>query len=278
MDIANLLAERCSSFEVAWSDGSTWQFDEPVRIETDGVFDSTDENTVDRILRRGDIIWFDMNFTRQDLWNVISGNFQSVASGGSGFDPTDPRPAVVRNSLFSDIDPEFDSPNDLLLAQQYYPQPEPGVEIGDRRVGSSTEAPSTLPLAYTDSAGDRIDINGFISGQPAAGRENRLFGFRTLIEDTWNDSLNERAEYSAELTGGVLPDQGDEYLAIFGFRDPNDAGNSLDGPALVESGYAQPTLKPRFIRIRVTLHDRQFRIPGGRDYEFVFELDPIEVE
>lgn len=265
MDVASLLAERCSSFEVAWSDGSTWQFDEPLRIDSDGIYDETDENTVDRVLRRGDVIWFDMNFTRQDLWNAIAGNVRDDD------DPPGPEPYVVPNSTFSDTEPEFQF-RTIELARQFYPQPEPGVEIGDRN-----GAPSTLPLYYTDAMDERQELNGFMSGT-AAGRENRLFGFRTLIDNSFSDLNNEFAEYSAQLTGGALPDQGDEYFAVFGFRDPNGTRTPLDGDDSMEATYTDVTRKPTFIRIRCTLHDRQFRIPGGRDYEFVFEIDPIEAE
>lgn len=55
-----------------------------------------------------------------------------------------------------------------------------------------------------------------------------------------------------------------EYLAIWPFRTP------LEGGALPTVG-GQP--KPRLIRVRITLHDAQFRIPGGRRYEFVYRID-----
>ncbi len=63
--------------------------------------------------------------------------------------------------------------------------------------------------------------------------------------------------YDAELSGG----DDDEYLAIWGFREPDDAG-----------GYSGAWSKPRLIRIRMTIHDSQFRIAGGRRYEFVFSV------
>jgi hypothetical protein len=54
----------------------------------------------------------------------------------------------------------------------------------------------------------------------------------------------------------------DEYLAIFPYRTPDQSG-----------GWLAPTPKPKLIRVRMTLHDAQFRVPGGRQYEFVFSLD-----
>lgn len=54
---------------------------------------------------------------------------------------------------------------------------------------------------------------------------------------------------------------GDEALVIFPTRSV-----SADGE--YEDAYAKPTM----IRIRVTLHDAQFRLPEGRTYEFVFPI------
>lgn len=66
------------------------------------------------------------------------------------------------------------------------------------------------------------------------------------------------AKYDVNATGGVDT----EYLAIWGFREPTSSGT-----------YAGPWVKPRLIRIRMTLHDSQFRIAGGRQYEFIFSID-----
>ncbi len=66
------------------------------------------------------------------------------------------------------------------------------------------------------------------------------------------------AKYDVNATGGVDT----EYLAIWGFREPTSSGT-----------YAGPWVKPRLIRIRMTLHDTQFRIAGGRRYEFIFSID-----
>ena len=66
------------------------------------------------------------------------------------------------------------------------------------------------------------------------------------------------AKYDVRNCGGVAS----EYFAIWGFREPSTTG--AYGPAWV---------KPRMIRIRMTLHDSQFRIAGGRKYEFIFSID-----
>ncbi len=66
--------------------------------------------------------------------------------------------------------------------------------------------------------------------------------------------------YYRSVTGGA-PDPEHEAFAIWGFREPTGDGNW---------GRAWP--KPRFIRVRATLHDAQFRLPGGKTFEWVFEI------
>ncbi|GAB4519714.1 MAG: hypothetical protein Tsb0013_23480 [Phycisphaerales bacterium] len=283
MDVHALLAQRCSSFEVAWSDGSTWLFDETVRVDTDGVYDSTDASSLERVLKRGDLIWFDMDFTRQDLWNVIAGITRDAGM------PSDPLPLIAPNSLFSDFEDEF-SPRSLELAQTLYPppgaldNPVPDAEIGDRR-----GEPSTAPLYYRRASGEIEALDGGPGEPPTSGRAKRLIGFESglnldpvtlgsISDGSFSDPDNEFAAYSAQLTGGRLPDEGDEYLAVFGFRVPNAIRDQVDFSSVqsVDDGYSRAWPKPRFIRIRATLHDRQFRLENGRTYEFVFEISPIE--
>lgn len=66
------------------------------------------------------------------------------------------------------------------------------------------------------------------------------------------------AKYDVKACGGAPT----EYLALWGFREPTTSGE-----------YGSPWVKPRLIRIRMTLHDAQFRIAGGRRYEFIFSID-----
>jgi hypothetical protein len=56
-----------------------------------------------------------------------------------------------------------------------------------------------------------------------------------------------------------------EYLALWGYRsfDPSGSGEFTDD--------AWP--KPRLIRVRLTLHDSQLRLDGGRSYEFIFPIN-----
>jgi hypothetical protein len=59
------------------------------------------------------------------------------------------------------------------------------------------------------------------------------------------------------------PDGAGEYLAVFPFRTADTTGRDWEG------AYA----KPRRIRVRLTVHDAQYRIPGGRQYEFEFAIN-----
>ncbi len=76
-------------------------------------------------------------------------------------------------------------------------------------------------------------------------------------------------EYSTAATGGDREPNDpsssaidpNELLAIWGFRLPTGDGN-----------YGAPWPKPEFIRVRMTLHDAQNRLPNGKSYEFVFSL------
>lgn len=123
---------------------------------------------------------------------------------------------------------------------------------------------------YTDQR-PRSEVPGGVMALPD---ESGLWGTGNLLLH----AQNHRPEtlppgvYSTAITGGER-DASDpvgnagrepnELLAIWGFRLP-----TADG------GYGAPWPKPAYIRVRVTLHDSQFRIPGGKSYEFVFSLRP----
>jgi type II secretory pathway pseudopilin PulG len=213
MDLHAVIASRCSSFEVAWSDGSTAVRDFP-------QLDANGDGVIDRDIRRGDTIWFDMDFTVRDFWRLNSYG-------------------TAPNSTNARI----------------YPRPNPDPEIGleDDRVfnelpsGLSRDQTHNDALNYSENKSSPIDTS-----------------FRTL------------PVYSAHYNhvpftpnGTAHPEQ--EYLAIWGFRTPEGADQ---GPNVASvGGYDRPWPKPRLIRVRVTLHDSQNRIEGGKQFEFVFRLD-----
>lgn len=179
MDLHAVLASRCSSFEVAWSDGTTWRGpngagSQPLRIDL-----GAGQEIVYNV---GDIIWFDIDFPRRML---ELGQF-----GGPAYAPlTDVRPEALSN------------------------------------------------VSRPNNATPPVDSR----------RTNQLILDPSI-----------RGAYDEELSGG----DEDEYVAVWGFREPDDAG-----------GYAGAWAKPRLIRIRMTIHDSQFRIAGGRRYEFIFSVD-----
>lgn len=77
--------------------------------------------------------------------------------------------------------------------------------------------------------------------------------------------------YDALVTGGDPNSEGaDEYLAIFPYRFPTNS-TTPDQIGGYETGAYD---RPLRIRFRFTVHDSQFRIPGGRQYEFVLPVDP----
>lgn len=65
----------------------------------------------------------------------------------------------------------------------------------------------------------------------------------------------------ATINAGA-PNRDDEYLAIWGYRLPDTAG-----------WFSGPWPKPKLIRVRMTLHDTQYRLDGGRQYEFIMAVN-----
>ena len=70
--------------------------------------------------------------------------------------------------------------------------------------------------------------------------------------------------YNPDISMGA-PAGADEYLAVWPFHPPAATGDGYD-PA--------PFPKRLQIRVRMTLHDKQNRIPGGRKFEFIFNVSP----
>lgn len=97
---------------------------------------------------------------------------------------------------------------------------------------------------------------------------DQLLHIRERDNFTWNGddgSLN-NGVYNVDFTGGE-PDEGlnqrTEYLAIWPFREPTGVGD-----------YGAAWDKQILIRVRMTLHDEQLRLEGGKDFEFIFTIDP----
>lgn len=233
MDLHAVLGTRCSSFEIAWSDGTTWpDRSQPMRKDIDG------DGTADIEYRFGDIIWFDAEFTLAECRARLNllGFGQALAplfpSDSTNAQTPDPEIIPVSGS-FSEVDNRTPGPR----------------KMNDR--------PAFQRLIY-----------------PPAD-----FGLGTGGTRGWYDPVGTRAAPDQPAMPAALynnPEIAPEYLAIWGFRVPvvePDLSTTGVGTDLVAT-YGTAWSKPSLIRIRMTLHDSQFRIPGGRRYEFVLRVDP----
>ena len=246
MDVHALLAEHCVSFEVAWSDGSVWE-GFPNRPNDAVAIDLFGNANPDLAFNPGDLLWFDMDFTVSDLWNIV-GARDAEALYGSTRPRGLPLVEVGRSRVLTD-------------------------GLAGSPLWSGGGAPALHPIRQTSVRRD-IDFE-----RPADGRSHSA-SLWTLLDTnqapsgpvtSFNYGVDERdfgvAPYSPLWTGGA-PAPGsagpEEYLAVWGFRPPDTRGGYFDR--------AWP--KPRFVRVRMTLVDGQSRLEGGKEYEFVLRLAP----
>ncbi len=199
MDTRSTIGSRCSNFEVAWSDGTTWLEMEPYNKDRK---DLNGDGVPEPRFDQGDLVWFDMNFFRTD-----------------GQDGT----TSVRERL-----------------------------RGDTRGGLY---PPVAPEEITEYW-SRSDTN--------LNRVALRFPVQVGAYDTTDKGIE--AQINA-----VAPEPEDEYLAIWGYRVATATPNPTT-PTEFLPGYGGPWHKPTLIRVRMTLHDSQFRIEGGREYEFIFAI------
>lgn len=87
------------------------------------------------------------------------------------------------------------------------------------------------------------------------------FNETTTLMTPGNGLASGVAHYSRTLSLGPTSGASEESFAIWGFRKPTADGNY---------GAAWP--KPKFLRIRMTLHDSQGRLREGKQFEFVVPL------
>lgn len=233
MDQHAVLAPRCSNFEIAWSDGTTWASDTPLRVYLGPAGAPGPGRRELAEYRRGDLVWFDSVFTRSHY------------------------AAVARDIGL----PLADDPNPLTAA----PNPEVRGEITDLSVFAKVAGASTASHPTS----------------PAAPAEDRTSADDTLrlinVSDERYEVPADRADfgwYDPYRSGGNPR----EYLAIWGFRRPAVRVESL-GPLASDQrmtlGWSNAAWeKPKFIRVRMTLHDALNRIAQGKNYEFVFKIEP----
>ena len=234
MDVHAILAEHCSSFEVAWSDGSRWDGGNngstPLIVDLDGDGRGLAPN--EREILPGDVIWFDMDFTVRDLWDGRG------SWGGLGSN-------VRRN------DARYPRPN---------PDPEMGLE--DTRVfdtlppANSSGAPiSVAPRTLvTSTALNVVEAQNFISGAYS----------RTFTQG--REKADAEQEYLA--IWGFNPPVGYDRDYLNPIASSGEKG-SIAGDYVRDV----PWSKPKLIRIRMTLNDSQNRLSGGKTFEFIFKVN-----
>lgn len=221
MDQHALLAPRCSSFEIAWSDGTTWNDPDPLNVY---LGPSTAAANLIATYNRGDIVWFDSVFTRRQYRTVTQGVV----------------PPVDTNDATAEPDPEVMG------------------ERTDPSYFATTVPASTKP---SNPEEDRT----------ASAEDDRLLNVLPLAYS--NNQFNDAA-YDPYRSGGDPT----EYMAIWGFRRPavtvESLGVNASDQRMALTWSQSQWEKPKYIRVRMTLHDSLNRIAGGKSYEFVFSLDP----
>ena len=222
MDQHALLAPRCSSFEIAWSDGTTWNDTDPLNVY---LGPTTAAANLIATYNRGDIVWFDSVFTRRQYRTVTQGVV----------------PPVDTNDATAEPDPEV---------------------MGERTDPSYFAA--TIPASTKPSNSER--------DRSISTAENvRLLN---VLPPAYDNSQFDNAAYDPHRSGGDPT----EYLAIWGFRRPavnvESLGTTAADQRMALTWSQSKWEKPKYIRVRMTLHDSLNRIAGGKFYEFVFALEP----
>ncbi len=246
MDTHAVIAPRCSRFEIAWSDGSTWH--EDVDFDLDGVFDA----------RAGERVWFDP--TRIDPDN----------------EPNDEN--AVRMT-YEDLRERFTG-NEIAGAVNYTNPDDPNLVLANGPLGGAGGVDLILNPEVGFGDADYFNSEPTFSGASASPVGQRLFvktaGDFNPDDNAAGPSGTNPPYYNPDLTGGApsadaWPDETpsapsddiNEYLAVWPFRAPASSGQ-----------WNEPYEKNVWIRVRFTLHDPQDRVPGGRDYEVILHLNP----
>lgn len=220
MDSHAVVGPRCSSFEIAWSDGSRAKRE--IDLDGDGVPE----------FFTGDLIWFDItrvDDTDENTWDANS---------------------IQRFTL------------EQIQARS---GGQPRISSIEWPFGMWTSNPAPIALA----------LDGRPTGPELNWDRIRSAATMNYVAGT-NAGAPGQVVYNADMTGGApswinTPDTF-EHLVIFPFRDSVRDTSVRGGVGFVDS-LSEPWAKPRFIRVRLTLHDSQNRIDGGKQYEFIFPIN-----
>ncbi len=230
MDVHATIAAHCSSFEIAWSDGTVWP--DPTNTHADGVNPDRPFSPPfrpDIKLYYGDIVWFDAEFTREEASRLTEFRNRDLLP---------PLPSTVRAEFSGQPDPEIIAPEGFTRGGLSY-----GVSATNRK------ARLLIPNGPSFSFGPQWSAYSLINTFAAPSDPN------------------------AAATGGdpyADPNRSQEYLAIWGFRVP--VARPIPGGPLFSAEYGGAWRKPVMIRIRMTLHDSQSRLSGGRNFEFIMDV------
>jgi len=213
MDSHAIIAENCSRFEIAWTDGSTVREEFGVDFDNDGTPD----------LQEGDLVWFDIT-------------------------PIDPDDDPDRRATYRQLWEEFGTGADPEIQfVAFSPQEDPFPFPRDNEYAAVRTFPE---LGYQDW---RMPQTPFPSDLLEIAEDDQV--------DPANNGL---PRYNPDLTGGATRGE-QEYFAIWPFRLPDESGQ-----------YVRPWPKELLFRIRLTLHDSQRRLRGGKDFEFIFNVSLTE--
>ena len=235
MDVHAILAEHCGSFEVAWSDGSVWDGGVSGKVPLIMDLDGDGRGTApnEREIMPGAVIWFDMDFTYRDFWDG-RGTWAGLAGSSDAQKASRyPRPSP---------DPEMG----LSIERVFDRMPPPNDAIPTDRLLNDGEALTVME-----------DTDPFVSGAYST----------KFTQARFERSNNDEAQH--------------EYLAVWGFNPPVGYDRDLEAPFAATQerdtvgNYVRDVAwaKPRLIRVRVTLHDSQNRLDGGKPFEFIFRVD-----
>lgn len=253
LDLAHIISSRCSRFEVAWSNGLTVPDDVREIIVTMG--------SIETRFASGELIWFDQNFPYGvfqlgEITTTQASGFNGGSNSSNGIPQVQYIAAPGATGQADDFVQAF--------AQDSNPEARSTWRLRD------TASPTSGPSYHTTSIRDNWDNNAFgidsnvnnISTNTLGGNA-QAFGF-AVNDGAAVASTDVYGGYDPFTSGGAtLQNQDTEYLAIWGFRRAAGDGE-----------WGDTWIKPRFLRFRMTLHDTEFRLDAGRDYEFIVELKP----
>ncbi|MGP1345233.1 MAG: prepilin-type N-terminal cleavage/methylation domain-containing protein [Phycisphaerales bacterium] len=240
MDLHAVLATRCSSLEIAWNNGWIWRPSDALNIGEDSDFTLNNieypEGSARLDLGDGRVVAIRPG---QRIWfDFEMSQIEFICAGVNAYGP-----AFLR----------------------LYPMPDLIAEVprGTRilSVNDVTFFDSDHAFDLTTGGNDLAEQLGvFTPDAPAAFRNN------LMIRNLAANARPETGLYDWRLSmGAENPDH--EYLKVFPFRRP---APTPDG------AYAEAWAKPELVRFRFTLHDERFRVEGGRMYEFIMGVNPVD--